>query len=69
MPSPTPEELVRAVSEAIRDQLARGESVEMPALGTFSVEHRPSERTEAATRTPPRTVVTFHPDDATASDQ
>jgi len=49
----------------MREKLENGETVEVPGLGTFSVEHRPSRMTEDADgesyMAPPRDVVTFDP--------
>jgi len=69
MSDPSPEEFVDAVANLIRDQLEQGASVDLPTLGTFSLEHHPSERTEEGVRTPPRNVITFTPADAASSDQ
>ncbi len=69
MSDPSPEELVEAVAHLIRDQLEQGTSVDLPTLGTFSVEHRPSQTTEDGARLPPRNAITFTPADAASSDQ
>lgn len=66
MSSPTAEDVIDAFIDVVRDQLEAGESVEVPTLGTFSVEHQPSEVTGEGGRrslTPPRNVVTFAPED------
>lgn len=64
MSSPSAEEVIDAFVEIIRDQLEAGETVKVPSLGTFAVEHRPSEVEENGNRRflPPRNVVVFDPD-------
>jgi nucleoid DNA-binding protein len=65
MSSPSAEEVIDAFIDVVREQLEQGESVEVPSLGTFAVEHRPSELTEEdGTRrlVPPRNVVVFEPE-------
>lgn len=69
MSDPSPEELVDAVASLIRDQLEQGASVDLPTLGTFSVEHHPSDLAEDGSRPPPRNAITFIPADAASSDQ
>lgn len=62
MSSPTAEEVIDAFIDVLREQLEKGEAVEVPTLGTFSVEHRPSkvEQEEDSRRlVPPRNVVVF----------
>jgi nucleoid DNA-binding protein len=62
MDSPSAEEVIDAFTEVVQAQLEAGNAVEVPALGTFSVEHRPSEvREEDGVRrlVPPRNVVVF----------
>lgn len=64
MSSPTAEDVIDAFIEVIRDRLEEGHSVEVPTIGTFSVEHHPSELTEDEGQrilSPPRNVVTFEP--------
>ena len=65
MSSPSAEEVIDAFIDVLREQLEDGEAIEVPALGTFSVEHRPSEVKESdGTRhlVPPRNVVVFEPE-------
>lgn len=66
MSTPSAKDVIRAFSRVMREKLENGETVEVPGLGTFSVEHRPSRMVETAdgeTRmAPPRDVVTFDPD-------
>lgn len=66
MSSPTAKEVIAAFSRVIRDQLEQGETVSVPELGTFSVEHQASEMKEDAEgqtyMAPPRDVVTFDPE-------
>ncbi len=42
MENPTPEQVAQALAELVQDALMRGESVEIPGLGTFYVNHRGS---------------------------
>lgn len=66
MSSPTAEEVIDAFIDTLRDQLEKGEAVEVPSLGTFSVEHRPSkvEQDDDNRRlVPPRNVVAFEPEE------
>ncbi|PSQ74037.1 MAG: hypothetical protein BRD39_02725 [Bacteroidetes bacterium QH_9_64_21] len=65
MSSPTAEEVIDAFVDILREQLEDGEAVEVPGLGTFSVEHRPSEVEESEGErqlVPPRNVVVFDPE-------
>lgn len=65
MSSPSAEEVIDAFIDIVREQLEKGDAVEIPSLGMFSVEHRPSEIEEAdGTRrlTPPRDEVVFVPE-------
>jgi len=65
MDSPSAEEVIDAFTEVLQSQLEAGNTVEVPYLGTFSVEHRPSEvREEDDVRrlVPPRNVVVFDPE-------
>lgn len=65
MESPSADEVIDAFTEVVQTQLEAGNAVEVPTLGTFSVEHRPSEvRTEDDVRrlVPPRNVVVFDPE-------
>ena len=64
MSSPSAEDVIDAFVDVIRDQLEEGNAVEVSSLGTFAVEHRPSEPTEDEGRRlmPPRNVVVFDPE-------
>lgn len=65
MSSPSPKEVINAFVNVVRDRLENGDAIEVPTLGTFEVEHRPSEMREEngdRYRVPPRNVVTFEPD-------
>ena len=42
METPTPEQIAQALGELVQDALMRGESVHVPGLGTFYVDHRGS---------------------------
>ncbi len=67
MSTPSAKDVIHAFARVMREKLENGETVEVPGLGTFSIEHRPSEVEEDAdgdTRmAPPRDVVTFEPDE------
>lgn len=66
MKSPSAEEVIEAFSRVVREQLKQGNAVAVPQLGTFDVEHRPSQMKEDETgetyMAPPRDVVTFEPE-------
>lgn len=65
MSSPSAEEVIDAFIDVLREQLEEGESVEVPSLGTFSVEHRPSEvevEDDQRRLAPPRDEVVFEPE-------
>ncbi len=65
MESPSAEDVIDAFTEVLEDQLGAGNTIEVPSLGTFSVEHRPSEveKDDGIRRlAPPRNEVTFTPD-------
>ena len=66
MSTPSPEETIDAFVRVLRRQLENGESVQVPGLGTFSVEHRPSERKQDSDgddyMAPPRDQVVFDPE-------
>lgn len=66
MKSPSAEEVIEAFARVVREQLEQGHSVEVPQLGTFHVEHHPSQmKTDETGETymaPPRDVVTFDPE-------
>lgn len=55
-----------ALAEIIRDLLAQGEPVHVPGLGTFQVEHLPSQLEEKPDGEfiikPPRDTVAFSPE-------
>lgn len=62
MSSPSAEEVIDAFIDILREELEDGEAVKVPSLGTFSVEHRPSEVEESEDErqlVPPRNVVVF----------
>lgn len=67
MSSPTAEDVIEAFVTIVRERLERGESVTVPGLGTFSVEHQPSEQKErpdgSTYMAPPQNVVVFDPDE------
>ena len=56
-----------ALVEHIRQALERGESVHVPDLGTFSIEHRPSHVEKGPegeqVMHPPRNTIVFTPDE------
>ena len=72
-PSPSPSsskasdlsKVAEALSASVRDALERNESAEVPGLGVFRVEHRPSQMNEQEdgllSVTPPRDVIVFEP--------
>jgi nucleoid DNA-binding protein len=65
MSSPSAEDVIDAFIDVIRDQLEKGEAVEIPSFGTFDVEHHPSEvKEDDGNRRllPPRNVVVFKPE-------
>lgn len=66
MASPSADDVIQAFVAVVRDQLTAGESLHVPGLGTFSVEHRDSEMKETEDgpdrMLPPRDVVRFDPD-------
>jgi len=66
MSSPSAQDTIAAFARVLREQLEQGKSVEVPGLGTFAVEHRPSHQTESPDgqkkMTPPRDVITFTPE-------
>lgn len=66
MSTPSAKEVIKAFAKVMREQLENGETVEVPGLGTFSIEHRPSQMKENAdgekVMAPPRDVVTFDPE-------
>lgn len=66
MPSPSAHDVIHAFARVIRKQLADGQSVEVPDLGTFRVEHQSSEIEEhedgETSLSPPQDVVEFESD-------
>ncbi|MFB6097893.1 MAG: HU family DNA-binding protein [Salinibacter sp.] len=65
MSSPSDEEVIDAFTDVLREKMEQGDAVEVPSLGTFSVEHRPSkvEQDDGNRRLiPPRNVVVFDPE-------
>jgi nucleoid DNA-binding protein len=66
MSTPSAKDIIKAFSRVVRKKLENGETVQVPGLGTFSVEHRPSEQKEGpdgeSYMAPPRDVVTFDPE-------
>lgn len=65
MSTPSAKDVIRAFAQIMREKLENGETVTVPGLGTFSIEHRPSQKKEDADgeiyMAPPRDVVTFDP--------
>jgi nucleoid DNA-binding protein len=63
--APDLEAVAEALGDCVRDALERGETVEVPGMGTFRVEHRPSQMDEQPdgqfSVRPPRNVVVFDP--------
>jgi len=66
MSSPSPKKVIKAFSQIMREKLENGETVKVPGLGTFSVEHQPSQMKEnpdgGSYMAPPRNVVSFDPE-------
>lgn len=66
MSTPSAQETIDAFVRVLRQKLEDGETVEVPGLGTFSVEHRPSHLRETPDgeeeMVPPRDEVVFHPE-------
>ncbi|CBH24705.1 hypothetical protein containing IHF-like DNA-binding domain [Salinibacter ruber M8] len=65
MESPSAEDVIEAFTDVVQDQLDTGNAVEVPGLGTFSVEHRPSgvqEEDGVRRLAPPRNEVVFTPE-------
>ncbi|PEN15174.1 hypothetical protein CRI94_02505 [Longibacter salinarum] len=71
MAGPSAEDIIHAFARAVRDSLEKGESVRVPGLGRFDIEHRQSQMVETdegeATMAPPRDVISFTPDSGTTS--
>lgn len=64
MDSPSAEDVIDAFTKVVKDQLGAGNTIEVPALGTFSVKHQPSEvqKSDGVRRfAPPRNEVVFTP--------
>lgn len=66
MSKPSAKDVIRAFVRVMREKLENGETVEVPGLGTFSIEHRPSKMKDDPDgenyMDPPRDVVTFDPE-------
>jgi nucleoid DNA-binding protein len=66
MSTPSAQEVIDAFARIMRKKLENGDTVEVPGLGTFSIEHEPSQMKENADgesyMAPPRDVVAFDPD-------
>lgn len=66
MSTPSAKETIAAFVRILRRKLEQGETVEVPGLGTFMVEHQPSELKEESNgetyMAPPRDVVHFDPE-------
>lgn len=66
MTAPPSEEALDALGRIIRRTLKDGESIHVPDLGTFAVEHTPSEmkkdENDTIVMVPPKDSVTFTPD-------
>lgn len=66
MSTPSAQKVIDAFVRVMRQKLENGETVEVPGLGTFSIEHRPSRMAEDADgesfMAPPRDVLTFDPE-------
>lgn len=61
----TSDQIAAVLSEIVRERLMEGEVVQVPGLGHFRVEHRPSEVEERpdgqVVMQPPRDVIQFSP--------
>ena len=66
MTPPVPRaQLLEALGHVLREALVRGETVRVPGLGTFRVEHQPSRADESGdgvVMRPPRDAVIFVPE-------
>lgn len=66
MSTPSAKDVIGAFVRIMRQKLKQGETVNIPDLGTFAVEHRPSQMKEDADgesyMAPPQDVVTFDPE-------
>jgi DNA-binding protein HU-beta len=66
MGSPSADDVIKAFVRVVRDELVDGESLHVPGLGTFYVEHQSSEMRddeEGSGMLPPRDVVRFDPEE------
>jgi nucleoid DNA-binding protein len=67
MSTPSAKETIRAFVRVLRRKLEKGETVEVPGLGTFTVEHQPSEMKKDPEgenyMAPPQDVVHFDPEE------
>lgn len=66
MSTPSAKETIAAFVRVVREKLEEGETVEVPGLGTFRVEHQPSELQEHPDgencMVPPKDVIHFEPE-------
>ncbi len=66
MDSPTANNVIHAFARIVRRRLVNGESVSVPELGTFAVEHESStlemSDEHGPTLSPPRDVIRFRPE-------
>jgi len=66
MSPPSAQDTIDAFVRVLRRKLENGETIKVPELGTFSVEHRPSEKKKTPAgedyMVPPRDVVHFEPE-------
>lgn len=65
LPDTVTDDVLRAFSEAVRERLMRRDSVTVPGLGTFTVQHDPSRAAETPDGRrilqPPADVIVFEP--------
>lgn len=66
MSTPSAKETIEAFVRVVRQKLEHGETIEVPGLGTFMVEHQPSTLKENPDgenyMDPPKDVVHFEPE-------
>lgn len=66
MTSDSHDDILQVLADYTGEQLTDGRSVHVPDLGTFDIEHRPSEMQKDEdgniVMVPPQDVVTFTPD-------
>mgnify|MGYP006278337285 CR=1 FL=1 len=66
MSTPSAKKVIGAFAQIMREKLENGETVQVPSLGTFSIEHQPSQMQEnengESYMAPPRNVVSFDPE-------